>query len=162
MQILYFAIAIVVSATLGWFGGSLYGAKDCVADRQVKNAQVKTAAAKDDAKSKVRGAQRAVQRAQDKAASDPIQQEIANDVQANPAPPECVTPAGRLSRLNALVDQANAAAGVHERGSAAKAAADRQAERGGGLDRGRGAEVPRPGGGLSLPAGLGDHGAAKQ
>jgi hypothetical protein len=66
MQILYFAIAIVVSATLGWFGGSLYGAKDCVADRQVKNAQVKTAAAKDDAKSKVRGAQRAVQRAQDR------------------------------------------------------------------------------------------------
>jgi hypothetical protein len=162
MQILYFAIAIAVSATLGWFGGSLYGAKACVADRQVKNAEVKTTAAKDQANTARAARKRAVERAQDKAASDPIQQEIANDVQANPAPPECVTPAGRLSRLNALVDQANAAAGVHERGAAAKAAADRQAERGGGLDRGRGAEVPRPGGGLSLPAGLGEQGPAKQ
>jgi hypothetical protein len=131
MQILYFAIAIAVSATLGWFGGSMYGAKACVADRNVKNAEGEDHRREGPGEHRPARRQARVERAQDKAASDPIQQEIANDVQANPAPPECVTPARRLSRLNALVDQANAAAGVHERGAAAKAAADGQAGRGG-------------------------------
>jgi hypothetical protein len=113
MQLLYVALALIVVGIGGWFAGSMYGAKDCKAGIQVHNAKVETAKAKDDAKREVRSANRAAERARDAAIAGPIQEEVQNDVRQNPAPSECVSPPQRLRRINELIDQANAPAGVH-------------------------------------------------
>jgi hypothetical protein len=124
MPILYVALAIVLAALGGWFGGSLYGAKDCKADVKVNNAKVEARQAKDDARTAKRGAARAVERAQDEAATAPIVKEIQDDVRANPAPVDCRISPDSVSRLNALVDKANASGGVREGGAAAEKARD--------------------------------------
>src|SRR5260221_9148501 len=154
MPILYAILVTVIVGIGSFFAGSMYGAKDCKADVRVRNAKAETTKAKGDAKSAERSGKRGTERATDAGITAPIQQEIQNDVQANPAPIVCRTPAERLRNLNRLIDEANAPAGVHPARRETQAPADGHAERGGAVDSGHGAEVPRAQQELSVPAGV--------
>jgi hypothetical protein len=156
MGIVYVFLAMIVIAVSSFVGGSMYGARNCKADREQRNAEVKVAKAKDDAKSARQSDKRDAERAKDDAFTAPLQQEIENDVRANPAPADCVSPPGRLSRLNALIDEANAPRRLHQGGSAAQAPGDRNEGRGGPVDRGHGTEVHGAAKELPMPGVVGD------
>lgn len=154
MQLLYVLIALVVIGVGGWFGGQMYGGKDCKAEVKVSEAKAETAKAKDDAKGAKRSGKREAERARDQAHNDPIVNEVKADVEANPSPRECVTPPQRLRNLNRLIDAANATGGVRGPGSEAQATGDGQPGGGGAVDHGRGAQVPGAAKELRMPQGL--------
>lgn len=154
MQFTYVFIALVVVGVGGWFGGSMYGAKDCKAEVKVTAAKAEAAKARDDAKGAKRSGARAAERANDSAHNDPIVNEVKADVESNPSPRECVTPPQRLRNLNALIDAANAPGGVRGTGSEAQSPRGGNSGGGGAVDHGRGAQVPGAAKELRMPQGL--------